>query len=197
MGKAKKVGGNVSSNPIDKSKPTSSSKISKAIKVKDLGIFGCKKFIQERGIDLNSCINSYVHEAICERKWNSWIDSIRIANETLVREFYFKYKESTTFEDAIMELRGVTFRVCAWKLNEFLELPNEIESDFLDVNVEENLDLMGKTLCDDVNFVWGKRAFIRQSELTKISAFWHLFVCANLIASTNATELNREKISDS
>ena len=68
MGKAKKVGGNVSSNPIDKSKPTSSSKISKAIKVKDLEIFGCKKFIQERGIDLNSCINSYVHEAICERK---------------------------------------------------------------------------------------------------------------------------------
>ena len=85
MGKAKKVGGNVSSNPIDKSKPTSSSKISKAIKVKDLGIFGCKKIIQERGIDLDSCINSYVHEAICERKWNSWIDSIGIANETLVR----------------------------------------------------------------------------------------------------------------
>ena len=40
----------------------------------------------------------------------------------------------------------------------------------------------------------GKRAFIRQSELTKISAFWHLFVCSNLIVSTNATELNREKI---
>ena len=93
MGKAKKVGGNVSSNPIDKSKPTSSSKKSKAIKVKDLGIFGCKKFIQERGIDLNSCINSYVHEAICERKWNSWIDSMGIANETLVREFYYEYKE--------------------------------------------------------------------------------------------------------
>jgi hypothetical protein len=60
--------------------------------------------------------------------------------------------------------------------------------------LKENLDLMGKTLCDDVNFEWGKRAFIRQSELTKISAFWHLFVCANLVVSTNATELNREKI---
>ena len=93
-----------------------------------------------------------------------------------------------------MELRGVTFRVCAWKLNEFLKLPDEIASDFLDVDVEENLDLMGKTLCDDVNFVLGKRAFIRQSELTKISAFWHLFVCANLIVSTNVTKLNREKI---
>ena len=72
-----------------------------------------------------------------------------------------------------MNLRGVVFRVCAWKLNEFLKLPDEIESDFLDVDVEENLDLMGKTLCDNVNFVWGKRAFIRQCELTKISAFCH------------------------
>ena len=44
------------------------------------------------------------------------------------------------------------------------------------------------------NFEWGKRSFIRQNELTKISAFWHLFVCANLVVSTNATELNREKI---
>ena len=62
-------------------------------------------------------------------------------------------------------------------------------SDFLDVDVVENLDLMGKTLCDDINFEWGKRAFIRQSELTKISAFWHLIVCANLVVSTNATKL--------
>ena len=143
---------------------------------------------------MNSCINSYVHEAICVRKWNSWIDSMGIANETLMREFYHEFKKRTTFEDAVMVLRGVTFRVCAWKLNEFLGLPIEIESDFLDVSVEENLDLMGKTLCDDIDFVWGKRAFIRQSELTKISAFWHLFVCANLIVSTNVTELNREKI---
>ena len=30
--------------------------------------------------------------------------------------------------------------------------------------------------------------------MTKISAFWHLFVCANLVVSTNATEFNREKI---
>ena len=30
--------------------------------------------------------------------------------------------------------------------------------------------------------------------LTKISAFWHLFVCSNLVGSTNASELNRDKI---
>ena len=66
-------------------------------------------------------------------------------------------------------------------MNKFLDLPDDIESDFLDVDVLENLDLIGKTLCDDVNFVWGKCTFIRQSELTKVSAFWHLFVCSNLV----------------
>ena len=130
--------------------------------MKSLGIFGSKKIIQERGIDLNSCINSYVHKLIMERKWNTWIDMIGIVNETMVREFYHEYKSSTTVEDAVMDMRGVVFRVCAWKLNEFLGLPEDIESDFLDVDVLENLDLMGKTLCDDVNCVWGKRAFIRQ-----------------------------------
>ena len=30
--------------------------------------------------------------------------------------------------------------------------------------------------------------------MTKVSAFWHLFVCANLVRSSNATELNKEKI---
>ena len=64
MGKANKVGGNVSSIPIDKSKPTISSKISKANKVDDLGIFGCKKLIQERGIDLDSCVGSYVDDVL-------------------------------------------------------------------------------------------------------------------------------------
>ena len=68
MGKAKKVVGNNSSNPVDKFKPISSSKVTKANKLKSLGIFGCKKIIQERGIDLNSCVDSYVHKAICERK---------------------------------------------------------------------------------------------------------------------------------
>ena len=168
MGKAKKVVGNIYSISVDKSKPTSSSKVTKANKLKSLGIFGCKKIIQEKGIDLNSCIDSYVHKAICERKWNSWIDSVGVVNETMVREFYYEYKESTTIEDAVMNMRGVVFRVNSWKLNEFLELPDEIESNFLDVDVMENLDLMGKTLCDDVNFEWGKQAFIRQSELTKI-----------------------------
>lgn len=27
-----------------------------------------------------------------------------------------------------------------------------------------------------------------------MSAFWHLFVCANLVPSSNATELNKEKV---
>ena len=48
----------------------------------------------------------------------------------MVREFYYEYKESTTFEDVVMDMRGVVFRVNSWKLNEFLELPDEIESDF-------------------------------------------------------------------
>ena len=95
---------------------------------------------------------------------------------------------------AILNMRKVVFRVCARKLNEFLGLPYDIESYFLDVDILENLDLIGKTLCDDVNFIWGKRVFIRQGELTKLSAFWHLFVCSNLVVSTNASELNRDKI---
>ena len=52
-----------------------------------------------------------------------------------------------------MDKKGVVIRVNSWKLNEFLGLPDDIESDFLDVDVLKNLDLMGKTLCDDVNFV--------------------------------------------
>ena len=75
MEKAKKVVGSNSSNPVDKSKPTSSSKVIKAKRLKSFRVFGCKKIIQEKGIDLDSCIDSYVHKAICERKWNSWIDS--------------------------------------------------------------------------------------------------------------------------
>ncbi|KAK0582299.1 hypothetical protein LWI29_023877 [Acer saccharum] len=170
MGKAKKVGGNTSSSPIAKSKPTMSSKISKGNKVDELGIFGCKKIIQERGIDLDSCIGSYVYDVLKSRNWISWVNI------------------------ATLSIRKVVFRVCPRKVNEFLNLSDDIESDFLDVDVLENLDLMGKTLCDDDDFVWGKRAFIRQGELTKISAFWHLFVCSNLIVSTNASELNRDKI---
>ena len=30
--------------------------------------------------------------------------------------------------------------------------------------------------------------------MTKVSAFRHLFVCVNLVGSSNATELNKEKI---
>ena len=40
----------------------------------------------------------------------------------------------------------------------------------------------------------GKRAFIRQCEWSKVCAFWHLFVCANLVGSSNVTELIKEKI---
>ncbi|KAK0599648.1 hypothetical protein LWI29_007290 [Acer saccharum] len=175
MGKAKKIGGNASSTPIAKSKPTIPSKISKGNKVDELGIFGCKKLIQERGIDLNSCVGSYVYDVLKSRNWISWVNMLGISNETIVREFYHAYKSGST-------------------VNEFLNLPDDIESEFLDVDILENLDLMGRTLCDDSNFVWGKRAFIRQGELTKISAFWHLFVCSNLVVSTNASKLNRDKI---
>ena len=62
---------------------------------------------------------------------------------------------------AILHIRKVVFRVCARKVNEFLDLPDDIESEFLDVDILENLDLMGRTPCDDSNFVWGKRAFIK------------------------------------
>ncbi|KAK1552555.1 hypothetical protein Q3G72_019122 [Acer saccharum] len=194
MGKAKKVGGNTSSSPIAKSKPTISSKISKGNKVNELGIFGCKKIIQERGIDLDSCIGSYVYDVLKSRNWISWVNMLGVSNETIVREFYNAYKSGSTVTSATLSIRKVVFRVCPRKVNEFLNLSDDIESDFLDVDVLENLDLMGKTLCDDDDFVWGKRAFIGQGELTKISAFWHLFVCSNLIVSTNASELNRDKI---
>ncbi|KAK0601388.1 hypothetical protein LWI29_023780 [Acer saccharum] len=147
MGKAKKVGGNTSSILVDKSKPSLSSKVSKAKNVKDLGIFGSKKIIQERGIDLNSCDSSYVYKVLMDRKWGHWIDMLGVSNETMVREFYHVYKGSSTVISAILDIREVVFRVCA-----------------------------------------------RKGELTKISAFWHLFVCSNLVGSTNASELNRNKI---
>ncbi|KAK0583661.1 hypothetical protein LWI29_001127 [Acer saccharum] len=102
MGKTKKVGVSNPPKPVDNSNLTSSSKTIKANKFRPLRAYECKKIFQEKGIDLNSCIDSYVHK--------------------------------------------------------------------------------------------GKRAFIRQCELTKVSAFWHLFVCANLVGSSNAIELNREKI---
>ncbi|KAK0588247.1 hypothetical protein LWI29_036648 [Acer saccharum] len=148
MGKAKKVGGNTSSSPIAKSKPTISSKISKGNKVDELGIFGCKKIIQERGIDLDSCIGSYVYDVLKSRNWISWVNMLGVSNETIVREFYNAYKSGSTVTSATLSIRKVVFRVC----------PR------------------------------------RQGELTKISAFWHLFVCSNLIVSTNASELNRDKI---
>ncbi|KAK0583102.1 hypothetical protein LWI29_033400 [Acer saccharum] len=174
MVKAKKVGVSNPTKLIDNSNLTSSSKSTKANKFRTLRAYECKKILQEKGIDLNYCIDSYVNKVIIERNWSTWINMLGIANETMVREFYHVFKESTNVEDAIMNMRGVVFRVNSWKLNEFLGLPDDIESDFLDAN--------------------GKRAFIRQGELTKVSAFWHLFVCANLVGSSNATELNKEKI---
>ena len=71
MGRAKKVGSSHATSPNVNSKSTSSSKISKVNKVKDLGIFGSKKIQQEKGIDLDSCVNSYIHKVISDRKWNS------------------------------------------------------------------------------------------------------------------------------
>ncbi|KAK3193369.1 hypothetical protein Dsin_024679 [Dipteronia sinensis] len=93
-----------------------------------------------------------------------------------------------------MNVRGKTFRVSSDSINKFLGHSSKIVSKFLNVNNIEHLDLIGRTLCDDNGFEWGKRAFISQSELTKVSAFWHLFICANLVGSTNASELNKEKI---
>ncbi|KAK0606223.1 hypothetical protein LWI29_035345 [Acer saccharum] len=167
MGKAKKIGGNVSSTPIDKSRPTISSKISKANKVDELGIFGCKKLIQERGIDLDSCVGSYVYDVLISRNWNSWVNMLGISNETVVREFYHAYKSSSIVTSATLSIRKVVFRVCSRKVNEFLNLPDDIESEFLDVDILENLDLMGRTLCDDSNFVWGKRAYIKQERFVE------------------------------
>ena len=194
MGKAKKVEVSLPSSSKVMSKSTSSSKISKECKLKELETFGKKKFIQDRGIDLNACVGSYVHKIIIDRNWDTWLNMIGVINETLVREFYHEFKVSTFIENALLNVRGVVFRVNSRNLNDFLGLPYDIESDFLDVDVVENLDLMGKTLCDDINFIWGKRSFIRQSELTKVSAFWHMFVCSNLVVSSNSTELNKEKI---
>ena len=122
-------------------------------------------------MDLDSCSSSYVHKVIIERNWSTWIKMLGIVNDTMVREFYHVYKDSTFFENALLDLRGVVFRVNSRILNEFLELPYDIESDFLDIDVLENLKEMGKTLYDNDDFKWGKQAFIRQSELTKVSAF--------------------------
>ncbi|KAK0601052.1 hypothetical protein LWI29_020898 [Acer saccharum] len=170
MGKAKKVGGNTSSTPIAKSKPTISSKISKGNKVDELGIFGCKKIIQERGIDLDSCVGSYVYDVLKSRNWISWVNMLGISNETIVREFYHAYKSGSTVTSASLSIRKVVFRVCPRKVNEFLNLSDDIELEFLDVDVLENFDLMGKTLCDDNDFVWGKRAFIRQDKIKIVYA---------------------------
>ncbi|KAK0594113.1 hypothetical protein LWI29_015762 [Acer saccharum] len=173
-GKSKKDWWKYFFNSHDKSKPTISSKISKANKVDELGIFGCKKLIQERGIDLDSCVGSYVYDVLKSRNWNSWVNMLGISNETVVREFYHAYKSSSTVTSATLSIRKVVFRVCSRKVNEFLDLPDDIESEFLDVDILENLDLMGRTLCDDSNFVWGKRAYIKQactSRLDKKLAF--------------------------
>ncbi|KAK3184986.1 hypothetical protein Dsin_032272 [Dipteronia sinensis] len=124
----------------------------------------------------------------------TWIYMIGVVNDSMVREFYHEYKHSTTLENALMNVRGVVFRVCSENINKFLRLPTNISSDFLDVKNVEDLNEIGRTLYEDNNFEWCKRAFICQNELTKVSAFWHLFICANLITSSNATELNKEKI---
>ncbi|KAK0599251.1 hypothetical protein LWI29_003623 [Acer saccharum] len=98
-----------------------------------------------------------------------------MVNDSLVREFYHEYKHSTTNEDALMDVRGIFFRVNSENINKFLGLPIDIESDFLDVGYIENLNEMSRTLCDNNDFEWRKRAFISQR-------------------SFNATKLNKEKI---
>ena len=113
--------------------------------MKLLEIFGCKMSIQEKCIDLDSCSGSYVHKVIIERNWSTWIKMLGIVNDTMVREFYHVYKDSTFFENALLDFRGVVFRVTSRILNEFLELPYDIELDFLDIDVLENLNIMGRT----------------------------------------------------
>ncbi|KAK4857727.1 hypothetical protein QYF36_005212 [Acer negundo] len=167
VGKSKKVGVSSPFKPIDKSKPSSSSKIAKANKLKLLEIFGHKKIIQEKGMDLDSCSGSFVHKVIVERNWSTWLNMLGTVNDTMVREFYHEYKERTTLENALLGDRGVVFRVNSKNLNDFLEFLDDIESDFLDIDVFENLNEMGRTLYDNDNFEWGKRAFIRQTKGVK------------------------------
>ncbi|KAK3212512.1 hypothetical protein Dsin_017218 [Dipteronia sinensis] len=102
-------------------------------------------------------------------------------------------KESSAFENALVSVRGKTFKISSDRINKFLGISIKIVSERLDVDNIDNLTLMGRTLCEDDGFEWGKRAFIGQSELTKVSAFQHPFVCENLVGSTNASELNKEK----
>ena len=72
---------------------------------------------------------------------------IGVVNETMVWEFCHEYKTSTTIEDAVMYMRGVVFRVNSWKLNEFLGFPDDIESDFLDVDVSSLFLINLKMIC--------------------------------------------------
>ncbi|KAK3229627.1 hypothetical protein Dsin_001508 [Dipteronia sinensis] len=91
-------------------------------------------------------------------------------------------------------VKGKTFRVSSDSINKFLGLSTKIDSEFLDTDNIKHLNLIGRTLCEVNEFEWGKKAYIGQSKLTKVSAFWHLFVCTNLVGSSNASELNKEKI---
>ncbi|KAK0606081.1 hypothetical protein LWI29_033949 [Acer saccharum] len=88
--------------------------------------------IQERGIDLDSCIGSYVYDVLKSRNWISWVNMLGVSNETIVREFYNAYKSGSTVTSATLSIRKVVFRVCPRKVNEFLNLSDDIESDFLD-----------------------------------------------------------------
>ncbi|KAK0603528.1 hypothetical protein LWI29_005926 [Acer saccharum] len=146
-----------------------------------------------KGIDLDSCIGSYVYDVLKSRNWISWVNMLGVSNETIVREFYNAYKSGSTVTSATLSIRKVVFRVCPRKVNEFLNLSDDIESDFLDVDVLENLDLMGKTLCDDDDFVWGKRAFIRQGELTKLVHFG-IYLYAPILLFLLMLRSNRDKI---
>ncbi|KAK3193295.1 hypothetical protein Dsin_024605 [Dipteronia sinensis] len=150
------------SKPIAKPKstPTTSTK-SKPNKLKASGVMGTKKLIQGRGVDLVE--GSYIHHSIYYTYWVSWINSIGVTNESLIRELYFEYEDSSTFENALVSVRGKTFRVSSDSNNKFLGLSNEIVSEFLDIDNIDHLNLMGRTLCEDDGFEWGKRAYISQA----------------------------------
>ncbi|KAK3229681.1 hypothetical protein Dsin_001562 [Dipteronia sinensis] len=163
LGRNKATGISYPPKPIDKPKSTSStSKKSKSTRLNPLGTMGTKKLLQERGIDLCKYRGSYVHQIIVDRNWGTRVNMLGMVNDSLVREFYQEYKYSTTNVDALMDARDIVFRVNSENINKLIGLSNDIESDFFDVEISENLTLMGRTQCDDNDFEWGNRAFISQ-----------------------------------
>ncbi|KAK3219266.1 hypothetical protein Dsin_013236 [Dipteronia sinensis] len=119
------MGRNKVSNSIHPSKPIAKPKYtpttcrkSKPNKLKALGVIGTKKLIQDMGVDLVQ--DYYIYHSICDRHWDTCINSIGIVNESLIRELYFEYKKSSTFENALVSVKRKTFRISSDSINMFL-----------------------------------------------------------------------------